>query len=212
MDLQDSARAMLIHVYRRWPDAIRVHLWPYALRNAADIRNSTTNDKGKKTPAAAFSQADMQPKLKDFHPFGCPVYVLDSRMQSRQKLPKWDERTRVGVNLCQSPSHAHSISLVLNLLTGLVSPQFHTIHDDRFETVRDAIVPKSQWQHLAGLQPTNPSVPAKHLRHSPASEGDGQLPESFLRSFSLPALCTTCSTSCFICPKHSSFRGSYSSR
>jgi hypothetical protein len=87
-DLQDSARAILLQAYRLWPDAINVHLWPYALRNAADIRNPTTNDKRKKTPSAAFSQAERQPKLKDFHRFGCPVYVLDARIQSLQKLPK----------------------------------------------------------------------------------------------------------------------------
>jgi hypothetical protein len=36
-NLQDSARAILIDAYRCWPDAINVHLWPYALCNAADM-------------------------------------------------------------------------------------------------------------------------------------------------------------------------------
>jgi len=185
-DLQDNARAMLIHAYRRWPDAINVHLWPYALRNAADIRNATTNDKRKRTPSAAFSQVERQPKLKDFHPFGCPVYVLDSRMQSRQKLPKWEERTRVGINLCQSPSHAQSVSLVLNLLTGLVSPQFHVLHDDKFETICDALFPKSQWQYLAGLQPTHPTVPNKDSLLNTDSEKNCILTDRFLKSFTFP--------------------------
>jgi hypothetical protein len=109
-DLQDSARAMLIHAYRRWPNAINVNLWPYALRNATDIRNATTNEKGEKTPVAAFAKVEREPRLTSFHPFGCPVYVLDARMQSRQKIPKWEERTCIGINLCMSPSHAQSVT------------------------------------------------------------------------------------------------------
>jgi hypothetical protein len=90
-DLQDSARAMMIHAYRRWPDAINVNLWPYALRNAGDIRNATTNQKGKMTPLALFAKVEREPKLNSFHSFGCPVNVLDARMQSRQKISKWEE-------------------------------------------------------------------------------------------------------------------------
>jgi hypothetical protein len=172
-DLQDSARAMLIHAYRRWPNAISVNLWPYALRNA------TTNEKGKKTPVAAFARVEREPKLTLFHPFGYPVYVLDARMQSRQKIPKWEERTRIGINLCMSPSHAQSVTLVLNLLTGLVSPQYHVLHDDRFETVCDALIPKSKWQQLAKLQPNTPQ-PSK------VSEGDGLLPDQHLHFFQHP--------------------------
>jgi hypothetical protein len=29
-----------------------------------------------------------EPRLTSFHPFGCPVCVLDARMQPRQKIPK----------------------------------------------------------------------------------------------------------------------------
>ena len=170
-DLQDGARAMLIHAYRRWPNAISVNLWPYALRNATDIRNATTNEKGNMTPVAA--------KLTSFHPFGCPVYVLDARMQSRQKIPKWEERTRIGINLCMSPSHAQSVTLVLNLLTGLFSPQYHVLHDDRFETVGDALIPKSKWQQLAKFQSNTPQA-------SKVSEGNGFLPDENLQSFQQP--------------------------
>jgi hypothetical protein len=104
-DLQDSARAMLIHAYQRWPNAISVNLRPYALHNA------TTYEKGKKTPVAAFARVEREPKLTPFHPFGCPVYVLDARMQSRQKISQWEERTCIGISLCMSPSHAQSVTL-----------------------------------------------------------------------------------------------------
>ena len=44
-------------------------------------------------------------------------------------------RARVGLYLGHSPMHAKSVSLVLNITTGLVSPQFHIKFDDYFETV-----------------------------------------------------------------------------
>ena len=40
-DLQDQARTMMLHAKARWPQAISVNLWPYALRMANDVRNST---------------------------------------------------------------------------------------------------------------------------------------------------------------------------
>jgi hypothetical protein len=105
---------------------------------------------------AAFARVSTESKLAAFHPFGCPIYVLDSRMQSRQKIPKCEERTCVGINLCMSPSHAQSVTLVLNLLTGLVSPQYLVLLDDRFETTGVALIPKSKWQQLAKFNINTP--------------------------------------------------------
>ena len=45
----------------------------------------------------------------------------------------------MGVYLGVSPNHACSIALVLNPNTGHVSPQFHTKHDDFFETVTSKV-------------------------------------------------------------------------
>jgi hypothetical protein len=59
--------------------------------------------------------------------------------------------------LGNSPRHAQSVSLVLNLETGLVSPQFHCNHDDLFETtigLQARSIPKSRWQVKAGLEPS----------------------------------------------------------
>ena len=100
-------------------------------------------------------------------------------MQFRQKIPKWEERTRIGINLCMSPSHAQSVTLVLNLLTGLDSPQSHVLHDDKFETVGDALITKSKWQQLAKFQSNNPQA-------SKVSEGDGFLPDQHLQCFQQP--------------------------
>ena len=74
------------------------------------------------------------------------------------------------------------MSLVLNLLIGLVSPQFHILHDDRFETIRDTLVPKSKWQQLASVPSLLPSAAAKESSQDVASEGDDALSEHFLKS------------------------------
>jgi hypothetical protein len=60
----------------------------------------------------------------------------------------------VAINLGQSPRHARSVALVLSLLTGYVSAQFHLKHDDFFETVREVnAMPQSKWQELAKFTP-----------------------------------------------------------
>ena len=89
--------------------------------------------------------------LRDFHAFGCPCYVLSSRLQTDPKGgSKWEPRARVGICLGRSPFHASNIALVLNPKTGLVSPQFHVAFDDDFTTVphlRKGTVPKN-WELL----------------------------------------------------------------
>ena len=57
-----------------------------------------------------------------------------------------------------SSSHAQSVTLVLSLLTGLVSPQYHVLHDDRFETVGDALIPKKKPEQLAKFQSNTPQA------------------------------------------------------
>jgi uncharacterized protein YutD len=56
----------------------------------ANICNANSSDSNRKIPSAMFAGVELQPDLKDFHSFGCAEYVLDARMQSRQKLQKWE--------------------------------------------------------------------------------------------------------------------------
>ena len=105
-DLQDAARSMLLHAQRRWPTAISKHLWPYAIRHAADVDNNLPRLKSKQSPIERFSSIAVRPRVKQYHPFGCPAYVLNSRMQDNKKGPKWSERAQVGLYLGNSPRHA----------------------------------------------------------------------------------------------------------
>ena len=76
-------------------------------------------------------------RLSNFHTFGCPVYILDARLQSVGGVgpPRCDPRAYLGICLGHYTSHAGSVELVMNPKSGLVSPQFHLVFDDIFETV-----------------------------------------------------------------------------
>jgi hypothetical protein len=163
-DLQDSARTMLVHAKHRWPQAISAHLWPYALRMANDVHMHAPLQSGK-SPIDLFSKIASTTAPKHFHAFGCPVYVLTERMQQGGKGSKWEERARIGLHLGTSPIHSRNISLVLNLRTGLVSPQFHVKFDDLFETVSPSSKLEILWQQRTGFvkskgpPPTEPPIP-----------------------------------------------------
>ena len=63
-------------------------LWPYALRYVNDVVNATPNKGEEIIPLQKFSSVSVAPKLRHFHSFGCPAYVLDNALQSSQGLPK----------------------------------------------------------------------------------------------------------------------------
>ena len=74
--------------------------------------------------------------LSNFHVWGCPTYALEPKLQKPGvKIPKWDPRSRRGVNMGFSEMHSTQVGLVLNLLTGSISPQFHVVFDDMFSNV-----------------------------------------------------------------------------
>ena len=127
--------------------------WTFALVSAADRMNNIHVDMHGQTPEMKFSNTiGSSTRLIHFHTFGCPVYIMDARLQSvgGGGPPKWDPRARLGIYLGHSPSHAGSVALVMNPKTGLMSPQFHLVFDEKFETVphlRAGTVPEN-WVDL----------------------------------------------------------------
>ncbi len=88
------------------------------------------------------------------HTFACPVFALQTALAAGSTIPKGSPRARLGLNLGQSPMHARTVHLVLNLSTGLVSPQYHCRFDDFFETTKYGaadVAVSSTWQQLAGF-------------------------------------------------------------
>jgi hypothetical protein len=160
--LQDQARTMLIHAQHRWHKAIDAHLWPYALRVANEVHNSapSVGREDLKSPFELFARSEVTPNLNHFQPFGCPVFVLDNKMQSGKILPMWEVKLRMGIYLGMPMQHACSVALVLHLKTGHVSPQFHVTFDPKFETVRQSLgnqSPPSEWQKICGFKASSPS-------------------------------------------------------
>jgi hypothetical protein len=119
--------------------------------NANEIRNTLPNKPDGSSPIKGFAKVNVAPKLTAHHMFGCPVYAW------RDKTKKWDPKAQLGINLGPSLRHAGTVSLVLNLQTGNVSPQFHVQYNDFFETVRPSSgnpTTFSQWQLLSGIKAT----------------------------------------------------------
>ena len=68
--------------------------------------------------------------------WGYPIFVLEFPLQGGPSgLPKWKPRARTRVYLGHSPFHIGSVALVLNNITGNVSPQYHVIFDNTFSTL-----------------------------------------------------------------------------
>ena len=131
-DMQGHTRTSMLYAMNKWRKMILICLWPYAMRYANDVANATPKKGENSSPLEKFSGVQVAPKLRHFHSFGCPTYVLDNAIQSRQGAPKWRQRSRLRVYLGPSPNHARSVALVLNPCTGHMSPQFHVKFDDFF--------------------------------------------------------------------------------
>jgi len=103
---------MLFHAMYGWPEDITPALWPFANSLAPYNRNNFRIDTKGLTPVIQFSK-----KWNQWHGLKINMYL-----DAEEKLPRWDERARVGVYFGRSPVHADSIALVLNLNTGYVRP------------------------------------------------------------------------------------------
>ena len=142
--------------------------------NVVNVGNSLPQPGKTESPLSKFAGTSVQPNLKHFHPFGCPVNVLQAPLQTRSPFPKWGECSRIGIFLCHSPHHASSVSFVLSTQTGLVSPQFHCVFDDDFDTVKTAHADTSIWKIKAHLQEAKEQVLEKSTRSSLVSAPTNQ--------------------------------------
>ena len=130
------ARAMMHHAAIHWPEVADVALWPLAVLHAVYILNRIPRESTGRSPLELFSRKVYpSSKFQDFHVWGCPVYVLDHSLSDGHKVPRWKPRSSRCVYVGQSQDHGHSIPLVLNLDTGKITPQFHVVFDDYFQTV-----------------------------------------------------------------------------
>jgi hypothetical protein len=142
---------MMIHAAIHWPEVDDESLWPLAVSHAAYLYNHIPNSESGISPVEIFTGtlSDHQ-SLRLAHTWGCPVYVLEPRLTSAGgKIPKWQPRSRRAQYMGVSPVHAENVGVVRNLRTGYLSPQYHLVFDDWFETVYsdDSTVPDA-WESL----------------------------------------------------------------
>ncbi len=123
-DLSESACKQLLHARQRWPAAIHLSLWPYALRNTCFLHNTLPTQEDATSRLEAISSVRIGVKMRHLHTFGCPVFALQNELASGSSLPKWSPTARLGINLGPSPHHARNVYLVLNPHTGCVSSQY----------------------------------------------------------------------------------------
>jgi hypothetical protein len=71
-----------------------------------------------------------------------------------KKMPKWNPQACLGLFLGFLDLHSSLVPLVLNVETGHISPQFHVIFDDKFETVNSLPIDQpldKQWAAIFWL-------------------------------------------------------------
>jgi hypothetical protein len=129
------ARTILLHAMHRWPSVIQEELWPFAVRHAVAFHNASTRKGRTSCPHRLFTGEDPPYTLQDFRIFGSPAYVLKKGLQDGGKMGKWESRSWQGVYIGHSSCHSGSIPLIYNPVTTHLSPQYHVIYDEFFQTV-----------------------------------------------------------------------------
>lgn len=132
------ARSFMLHCSLRWAtnEADSPSLWPQAINYAEFLFNRTPSMSNGLTPLERLTQrkSDHQDLLRT-HVWGAPTYVLDSRLQDGNRVPRFDQRARLGQFVGFSPEHSSLVGLIRHCLTGHISAQYHIVVDDTFDTV-----------------------------------------------------------------------------
>jgi hypothetical protein len=110
-DLSDSAKASLLHAIHHRHKGDSKNLRRFALKYAWSTRNAlqpSSNEK-KTDDFLPGSPLSFTSDVLQYHPFGCPPFVLDSWLRGHMKIPCWEPRSQVGVYLGN-----YSVTLLLN--------------------------------------------------------------------------------------------------
>ena len=131
---------MLVHAALRFPDdTLSTDIWPMAMDYAVWVYNQTPDIQSGLSAIEIWSRSRFEPVseiLSNCNVWGCPTYVLEPKLKKPGvKIPTWAPRSRRGVNMGFIKMHSTQVGLVLNLLTGSISPQFHVVFDEMFSTV-----------------------------------------------------------------------------
>ena len=84
--------------------------------------------------AEKFCDTPVKIEFFNFHTWGCPRYVLNSRGQTGSMIPMWDLELHLVIYAGHLPCHVGSVALILNLKTLHVSPQYYITFDHEYLT------------------------------------------------------------------------------
>jgi hypothetical protein len=130
------AHANMLHFAHHWPAKANVCFWPQAIDYPLWVFNRLPNLVNGLLPNKIWSSCCAPTEEFNWsHVFGCPVYVLDAALQDGYKIPRWVPRACLRIFLGFSTLHSSQVPIIMNVDTGKISPQFHVIFDDKFETV-----------------------------------------------------------------------------
>ncbi|CAJ1930221.1 unnamed protein product [Cylindrotheca closterium] len=154
--IMSIARTMMLHQAIHWPDVAAANCWPLAVDQAVFLYNHIPNPTTGLSPNDLISRTRWpQSRLADVHVWGCPVYVLEKKIQDGQKLPRWQPRSTWQIYVGLSKKHSSSVPLCLNPATGAITSQFHIVFDDEFSTIATSVndLPdfgSNEWMKLFG--------------------------------------------------------------
>ena len=109
------ARTFMIHSSLNWTDkgVDDLTLWSFAVKHSVWVFNRVSNQKSGISPMEILTKTNSNHQdLRRSHVWGCPVFVLEAKLQNDQKLPKWNRRSRMGQFLGFSDEHSTLVATV----------------------------------------------------------------------------------------------------
>ena len=87
--VEQWARACMLHAVTYWPARFSIRFWSLAIAYAVWVCNRLPQRDTGLCPNEIWSSSRIgHEDFQRAHVFGCPVYVLDARLQDGKKIPK----------------------------------------------------------------------------------------------------------------------------
>ena len=102
---KNITRTLLIHAAKRWQLYMTANLWTYALRMENENTKNTPSfqDPQRRMPNQLFTRTELEKKPKQWIPFVCPAFSMETVYATSSIWHKWKQRLRVGIYLGKSP-------------------------------------------------------------------------------------------------------------